>query len=359
MSLQTFSLRFSPWLLERLSDLLCVASVIGIWPRFIEPKLICTSYHDIPVENLPTGFEKVKIVQISDLHFSSYTSQPFLDRILAKIKEVSPDIIVFTGDLLCYSEMPEQSNISNFLSSLSAPLGCFAIFGNHDYSEYVSYGDDGTCRRIQEHISPLLKGLARIFWPKALSGDPKVTSPIAPLDALTTLFQKSGFTVLNNETVQLGAGNQKINITGLGDYIAGQLDPHRAFAHTDVRYPGIVLSHNPDSYPLLKAYPGNLYLFGHTHGGQINIPFIWQRVTPLKHREFKSGLVEDGSRVLYINRGLGSSFPFRCFAPPEVAVFTLYRGGAVKRSIVDSLFIEEPETPEAVCRTSQAMDFKE
>lgn len=189
MSLQTFSLRFSPWLLERLSDLLCVASVIGIWPRFIEPKLICTSYHDIPVENLPTGFEKVKIVQISDLHFSSYTSQPFLDRILAKIKEVSPDIIVFTGDLLCYSEMPEQSNISNFLSSLSAPLGCFAIFGNHDYSEYVSYGDDGTCRRIQEHISPLLKGLARIFWPKALSGDPKVTSPIAPLDALTTLFQ--------------------------------------------------------------------------------------------------------------------------------------------------------------------------
>lgn len=338
-----FSFRNSPHFVERLWDLWCIASVVGIWPRFIEPNLLVTSYHTLPISTLPEELHGMTIVQISDLHFSSHTSSTFLNRISDHIKKLNPDLLLFTGDLISYSELEDKERLQEFLSSLNAPLGCFSIFGNHDYSQYVSLGDDGSYRLISDHVPPLLKGFHRLFSSKKndSSDDPKVTHAIPLHPELSTLFEKGGFEVLHNKTVQVGTGSSRLNITGLGDIMAGCCCPHEAFYAVDPRFPSIVLSHNPDSYPYFASYPGDLVLFGHTHGGQVNLPYIWKKVTPLKNRALKSGLVQQDNRFLYINRGLGSTFPFRWFAPPEITKFTLVRSGLVGNRHFAPLFFEE------------------
>jgi predicted MPP superfamily phosphohydrolase len=333
-------------MLERLWDLFCIASVIGIWPRFIEPSLILTSRHKIAIPTLPHDFEGLRIVQISDLHYSSYESAHFLKKISKKVQKLNPDIICFTGDLLSYAELTGENELKTFLSSLKAPLGCFAIFGNHDYSDYISEGNDGSYQRIHDKVSPLLRGFTRLIAPQLLQPEIQIKEPVAPSLALKRLFESSGFKLLHNETVQVGHGIQKINITGLGGIMAGQLDPQTAFSFHDLNNPTIVLSHNPDSYPLLLRYPGELMLFGHTHGGQVNLPYIWKKITPLKNKELKSGLVIKDGRYLYINRGLGSCFPFRWFAPPEISLFELTRGDLVVENVEDPLFAQAKETLE-------------
>jgi predicted MPP superfamily phosphohydrolase len=291
-------------------------------------------------------------VQISDLHFSPFVSDRFLERISRRIQKLAPDIIVFTGDLITHATLSHEERLYAFLSSLSCPLGTFAIFGNHDYSEYVSLAKDGNFRRIKSDLPMIMRGFARLFSVKESDNvGAIVRSPIPEHEPLKALMQKAGIRLLHNETVQVGKKNGWINITGLGDLMTNQCQPMTAFSHYDNRTAGIVLSHNPDSYEQISHYPGDLFLFGHTHGGQINLPYIWKRVTPIKNRAFKSGLFHIDEHFLYVSRGLGASFPFRWFSPPEIALFTLVRQGPIKIPLWQRLFPQET-TQEAVCGTS-------
>lgn len=343
MSLHFSSFKTSNHFLERLWDAACIASIVGIWPRFIEPNLLFTTELTLPIALLPKELDGITIVQFSDLHYSSYVSERYLDRISTHIQKLDPSLIVFTGDILSYAELEERAPLQKFLSSLSAPLGCYAIFGNHDYKEYTSLAPDGSYRLICDHTPALLRGFSRIFSSKKISDDPEVLQPVPEKEELKKVLLNSGFQLLHNETVQIGKKGSYINLTGLGDICARQCFPNLAFNQTDPRFPSIVLSHNPDSYPLLAPYPGDLLLFGHTHGGQVNLPFIWEKITPLKNKKLKSGLVAipEKERFLYINRGLGSTFPFRWFAPPEITKITLVRSGPVKSPLFAPAFAEE------------------
>ncbi|HXF28755.1 MAG TPA: hypothetical protein VN457_02810, partial [Chlamydiales bacterium] len=164
---------------------------------------------------------------------------------------------------------------------------------------------------------------------------------------LVQLFQQAGIQLLNNNTIQVGRGSARINITGLGDVMALQCKPEEAFRTRDPHIPTIVLSHNPDSYDRLKYFPGELFLFGHTHGGQVNLPYIWKKITPLKNKSLKSGLHIIDNRFLSISRGLGASLPFRWFAPPEITLFTLIRGPYETIKVSQDLF-EKAQNPEVV-----------
>ncbi len=349
--MQFGSLKNSQKFIERLWDLWCVASIVGIWPRFIEPRLLLSSHTTIPIPDLAKEFEGLKIVQISDLHFTDEMSDSFLDRIAERIKAIGPDLIFFTGDLITYSELKDAERLKSFLKTLQAPLGSFAILGNHDYADYVSLASDGRFRKIESHLPAVVRGFSRLFS----ADNPKeegaiVRSPIAQKLELSALYSDAGIRLLHNETVQVGKKNALLNISGLGDFMTGNCFPQEAFKNYIYSAPGIVLSHNPDSYDLLENYPGDLMLFGHTHGGQVNLPFIWKKVTPLKNKVLKSGLFHLDSRYLYVNRGLGQTFPFRWFAPPEVAVIELVREGPVKASIWDKL-LPEDRAQEPVCGT--------
>lgn len=350
--MQLASLKNSTVLVERLWDLWCLVSVVGIWPRFIEPRLLFTSHHQIPMPSLPREFEGMKIVQISDLHFSSFTSQSYLQRILKRINKLSPDVIVFTGDLLSYSDLSRPELLKAFLSALSAPLGVYAIYGNHDYAEYVSLGEDGKFHKVESHLPAIMRGFARLFSIKDNADlGPLVQKPILEHEGLKQLLQESGVHILHNETIQIGKKNSLINITGLGDIMTGQCFPAQAFSRYDFASPGIVLSHNPDSIDHLWQYPGDLLLFGHTHGGQVNLPYIWKKVTPIKNQLFKSGLFHVNNRYIYVNRGLGATFPFRWFAPPEITLLELVKEGPLKTALWQRIFPQET-SQEAVCGTS-------
>lgn len=342
MSLQFLQIKCPENLLERLWDAFCIASIIGIWPRFIEPNLLFISEHNIYLPTLPQECEGIKIVQFSDLHFGPTTKPEFLKKICRKIQSLQPDVVVFTGDLISYSILENKELLKQFLQSISAPLGAFAIFGNHDYSEYASMGEDGIARRIKNESPALVRGFWRLLSLQSCNKqDPQVTSAIPEKESVRTLFEEGGFHVLHNETMQIQLKSGRLNIVGLGDMLTGNCRPLDAFSHYDLRYPGIVLSHNPDSFSHLQSYPGDLFLFGHTHGGQINLPYIWKKITPLKNKYLKSGFFELQSRYISVNRGLGSIFPFRWFAPPEISLFTLKKGGMKKQPILSRLLQRE------------------
>lgn len=314
-----------------------------------------TRKRTIPIPHLPRELDGLKILQISDLHYSPYVRSSFLNKITKRIQKLSPDIIVFTGDLISYSTMPEKSlQLEQFLKSLLAPLGTFFVYGNHDYQDYVSLGKDGRFHKVESHIPVILRGFARLFQVKdnATEG-PIISDPVPENAALKELLQRSGVQLLHNETVKVGKKGALINITGLGDYMTGHCMPFEAFKNYNPYFAGIVLSHNPDSYSLLENFPGDLFLFGHTHGGQVNLPFLWKRVTPLKNKKLKSGLFHlhesFQERYLYVNRGLGATFPFRWFAPPEITLFTLTREGAVKTPLIQRLFPQESPLDAASC----------
>ncbi len=353
--MQLLSPKNSSQLIERLWDVWCIASLVGIWPRFIEPSLLTVSRLTIPLPMLPKELEGLKIVQFSDLHYSPHMEKKFLEKVRRRIMQQKGDIIVFTGDLLSYSELVDTDILKEFLQSLSAPLGCYAIFGNHDYSEYVSLASDGVVRKVTQHLPAIMRGFARLFSFKDESSlSPEVLSPVAESRGLRELYTKAGFSVLHNETIQIGRGYQQINLTGLGDVMAHQCDPDSAFARYNPLFTGIVLSHNPDSFAQLKNYPGDLILCGHTHGGQINIPYLWKRVTAIKNQLFKSGLFHIASKFIYVNRGVGSPFPFRWFAPPEISCFTLVRHGPAQEAVWQRLFPQEV-SQDAVYGTSKAL----
>jgi hypothetical protein len=311
-----------------LFDLWCIISVIGIWPRFIEPRLIQTTPLTLSLSNLPKELSGLKIVQFSDLHFSDEMSIRLLNKLTSKILKEQPDIIVFTGDFLCYSKLEKPEILKKFLNSLHAPFGCFAVFGNHDYESFVSVNTQGEYDVINHSSSTLAMGFKRLF--SSIKLKKTVTSRAKNLrkhEDLLNLLNETPFQVLHNKTVVLSIKGNYLNLTGLGEYSLGKCLPEIAFKNYDVAHPGIILSHNPDSFSLLKNCPGDIILSGHTHGGQINIMPFRKKFTALENEKLLRGLVNINNKKIYINRGIGSVMAFRMCAMPEILSLTLHKTG--------------------------------
>lgn len=306
-------------------DCWCLASIVGIWPRFIEPNIVKTTHLTLNIPNIPQPLHGLRILQFSDLHLQKNTSERFLNRISRKIRSLNPDLIVFTGDFLCFSNLEESERLSAFLNSLSAPYGCYAILGNHDYQDYVSINSAGDYDRIDLRKATIKKG-----FKKLLSSIPvltkKVTETAAKVpthDNLMQLLRKTPFVTLHNETRLVPIKNSYLNISGLGEHMLGRCIPALAFQKYNEQYPGIILLHNPDGIPLLQGYPGEIILCGHTHGGQVNIPGLREKFMVLEDTRFGRGLFKIREKWAYVNRGIGSAMNFRWFSIPEILLLTI------------------------------------
>ncbi len=310
---------------DLLWDFWCVISVLGIWPRFIEPNLIIPNQLHLPLQGLPPYLEGLKILHLSDLHFHPQIPQFFLNRLVQDSAKQRPDLIVLTGDFLCNAQMPDPQRLKEFLKRFQAPLGCYAILGNHDYQEKITVNQKGDYDVSNDASSLIGQGFQRLFSSTQLTG--KVTEEAArvpPHTALVELLKETPFRLLDNCTTQITLPGGSLNITGVGEHMLGRCKPLTAFAAYDPSFPGIVLAHNPDALPSLANYPGEVVLCGHTHGAQINLPIMWRYLTLMENTQFKRGLLSYQNKWVVVNRGIGSVMPFRWFSPPETILITLH-----------------------------------
>lgn len=303
-----------------LFDAWCIVSVIGIWPRFIEPSIIQVKKISLSIPLLSQVLRGLTFIHFSDLHYSAAFS-PYLKRkLIRKINDLSPDYIFFTGDFLCRSNLEDKEGMRDFLCHLKAKQGCFCVLGNHDYSEFITVNEEGDYdTKSLHHISNASLGFRRLFSSRSLSRVFTEGAKKAHIhQELCELLHSTPFRLLHNQTVQLCFSGHYFNLCGLGEYMCHKFNPEEAFANYNPQLPGIVLVHNPDTFPHLRDFPGELILAGHTHGGQLNLPFLWKRFTKIEHLEYKRGLKFISDKRAYINRGISSVMPFRWFSLPEI-----------------------------------------
>ncbi len=245
---------------------------------------------ELVFDSLPPAFDGLRIAQLSDLHIGPHTSRRHLARVVAAVGEAHPDLIAYTGDQVDdYAR--DMEPFAAALGGLAAPLGSFAIAGNHDI--------------------------------------------IAGWSAVRAGMEGMGITVLVNDAVQLTRGGDRVWLAGTGDP-AGRAWTGRggAAAAPDVARaldpvpPGeftIAFAHNPALWPALAERGVDLTLSGHTHYGQFSIPGIRWSVASV-FLDLSMGVYERGNSVLYISCGTNFwGLPLRIGDPAEVAVVTLRR----------------------------------
>ncbi len=311
-------------LFENLWDVWCCVSIIGIWPRFIEPNMLTTTKIDFPIQNLPKELDGLRILQISDLHLSSQVSQNFLDKLSKKIKKLAPDILVFTGDFICYGKLNDEKRLLQTLNQFEAPYGSFAIFGNHDYDKPVSVSPEGNYDIIDSSGSIIGRGFKALLQDRVITG--KVTDRAKAVgfqEDLVELLKSTPLTLLHNENKVIPVKGTFLNVCGLGEYMLDKSVPEEAYKNYDPKYPGLILVHNPDGIKKILGRPGELILSGHTHGGQVNLPWMWKKFTLLEDRSLYKGLYKREGKWIYVNRGVGGVMKFRWFSPPELMLATL------------------------------------
>jgi predicted MPP superfamily phosphohydrolase len=231
--------------------------------------------------NAQTTWPSLKIVQLSDLHMATPHDAHRLARAVALANAQAPHIVVLTGDYI----KDDAANIAlatPYLKQLKAPLGVYAVLGNHD------------------------------MW-----ADPEL---------IATALQAAGVHVLLNEGIALSNGEAAFYLAGLEDGWSGQPNIVRALTNYDGQMPIILLWHEPDiGHDLVAQGHVWLLLAGHSHGGQIRIPGVGPILLPAWSRRYSQGLYAVNEGWVYVNRGLGTTaIPLRLFCPPEVTLFNLY-----------------------------------
>lgn len=252
----------------------------------IEPKLLDISNYKIINKAIPPSFNNFKIIQFSDTHLGFHYDLKQLKKLVHKINQLKPDLIFFTGDLMdAPNKYQETNQIIPILKELDAPFGKFAIYGNHDHGGYGS-------------------------------------------NIYKSIMAESNFTLLLNshQGIKLLDGS-RFYVIGIDDAMLGKPDIIAAMEGVPDDAYKILLSHAPDLADEAALYPIQLQLSGHSHGGQIKIPFVGALVKPPYAEKYHEGFYEIGNTplTLYVNRGIGTTrLPFRFLSKPELTMFTLH-----------------------------------
>lgn len=257
------------------------AAALGAgWATLIEPNWPVVEQIGVTLPRLPARLEGLRVAQLSDLHISSYTTAGDIERAAALAMRQSPDVIVLTGDFIWREVWQYAEELVEPLRTLRAPLGVYAVLGNHDHWEDAALA--------------------------------------------TRVLGEAGVTLLLNQAVRLDAG-APLWLAGLDDVWERKHDMAAALAGAPDDECKLLLVHEPDYADEAARYPVDLQLSGHSHGGQINLPGYGRPVLPYLGRKYPAGLYQVGPLALYTNRGIGVIAPpvrFNC--PPEVTLLTLH-----------------------------------
>jgi len=243
---------------------------------------LTVSEADVAIPGLPAAFDGTSLLFISDVHAGPFVSKGALVEAFARLATLRPDVVIHGGDLAT-SNVAEAAVHQEALTALRAPLGVFAVYGNHD------------------HYTRDLAGVA-------------------------ALYERSGVRVLNNTAVPLDKGSAQLALAGIDDWNFGRPRLDEALAEARRLVPDgpiILVSHNPDAFFEAARRGVALTLAGHTHGGQVRIPGRPVLVRMSRYRLDEGRYERDGSQII-VSRGLGvSGIPLRLFCPPEALLVTL------------------------------------
>ena len=256
---------------------------------------------NITLPQLPSVFNGLRIVQISDIHTGSFVSENPLVKAVELINEQQADLILFTGDLV--NEIAEEANpFVEVFKKLNAPMGIFSILGNHDYGDYF-YQKGDTESRL--HNRKVIKGI----------------------------HEKMGWDLLLNEHRIIERDGYKLGLIGSENW--GKEERFQKYGDLDVATQdmekcavNLLMTHDPSHWEekVLPNYPQiDLTLSGHTHGFQMGVEIPGFRWSPAQYLYKQwAGLYEKEGNMIYVNRGLGFiGYPGRLGMPPEITVIEL------------------------------------
>jgi len=262
---------------------------LGVWTVLIEPRML--TVRRLTVADEQWRGPPLRIGMISDTHIGAHVTPERIERVMRRLSGERPDLIVFLGDHAGGHEpaatraRPDSSAVLRGAAALGqaqAPLGRVAVLGNHDW------------------------------W---------YDGP-----ALEAQLRRAGITVLENAAVRVDRPSGAFWVAGLADLESRRTtpSPNMALASVPVGEPVILLPHWPDPFPSVPERVA-LTLAGHTHCGQVNLPFFGRLVHASRGSEiWGCGLYEEGGRKLFVTSGLGVSIlPVRFRAPPEIVILTI------------------------------------
>jgi predicted MPP superfamily phosphohydrolase len=257
------------------------SALVCAWGVAIRRRWVRTSLVEIPISGLSDDLDGYRIVQLSDLHIGNFDTRSRGLKWARLANELEPDLVVVTGDLVTLGTRFYE-DVGEVLGALRARDGVFVSMGNHDQWDPETF-----CR----------------------------------------LIQAKGPSVLRNEHRVVRRGSAELVVAGLDDWSTDRDDLDRALAARPAGAPTVLLSHYPDFFEEAARRDVDLVLSGHTHGGQIGMPFAARRMTLSRlARQHAPGLHERGRSRLYVHAGLGTTGPpIRLGVAPEIAVFVLRR----------------------------------
>lgn len=244
---------------------------------------------EIALRRWPARLEAFTIALLSDFHYDPYFSVHPLRSAIGMVNGLRPDLIALTGDFVSapwFGDSAEAASAAEpcaqLLRQMRAPHGLWAVMGNHD----------------------------------------AFTDP----DRVTSSLRSAGIQVLSNHSVPIERDGARFWLGGIDDVLGGTADLDATLHDLPKDEAAVLLAHEPDYADTVARYPVDLQLSGHTHGGQVRVPFIHPLFLPKLARKYIWGLYQVGGLALYTNAGLGTvNVPVRMNCPPEITMLTLRR----------------------------------
>ena len=264
--------------------LMVVGILIGFYSAYVEPHLLRVKQYDMKFEQVAGN--PITVVQFSDTHVGDFFTTEDLKKVVDKINEQQADLVLFTGDLMDNAAEYDGSidEIATILSKIKATNGKYAVFGNRDYG--------GGAERFYED-----------------------------------LMESAGFEVLVNSSRTLEVKGTTISLFGADDALIGYYNSNKTMQGISNDHLNLLLIHEPDLISDFLSYPIDLATAGHSHGGQVYIPFYGPLLTTALAEDYVRGLYDFGNNrktLLYVNTGIGNTNgPFRLFNVPLISVFKL------------------------------------
>lgn len=270
------------FLLSRMTIILFSTTVcVLLYAHFIEPNWIDIHQVQLKLPNLASEFNGYRIVQISDIHVDKRTKTRYLNHVFNLVNQQKPDLIAITGDFVTRRQIKFIPKLEATLAKLSASDKVVGVLGNHDY------------------------------WTDATK--------------ITQVLEKNNILNLNNKVYTLKRGNAILNIAGVDDVWVGKDRLDLVLQQLPSQGAAILLAHEPDfADTSARTNRFDLQLSGHSHAGQIRLPFLSPPLLPGLGEKYYAGLYKIGKMFQYTNRGIGTTkLHLRFASRPEITVFIL------------------------------------